>query len=267
MQPYTENTSPQHLLPTIRAPAPWRLLIAHYLGVDHAGHTFDVSNALMLSKLDQMDTYLRRVVDELVQLAGPGQPHARTLLLVCGDHGQTLTGDHGGASMEETDSPLLALHVGRYAAALARRNAMHVHGNGRHHGFPVSVPKVAPKVAPKVGLMPQIDLAPTLMLLMGRPVPFGSVGKVHIPLWNVATGCAREEATARCKDSLAAALRANVGQVARYLGAYAAAAHLPAVPLAKLHAMHAGLGGTEGDDVDTDIKRCVLYVCVRGRCD
>jgi hypothetical protein len=42
-----------------------------------------------------------QIVDELVALAGPGGPHADTLLLVCGDHGQTDSGDHGGGSAPE----------------------------------------------------------------------------------------------------------------------------------------------------------------------
>jgi len=33
--------------------------------------------------------------------SGPGGIHENTLLLVMGDHGQTLNGDHGGGSPEE----------------------------------------------------------------------------------------------------------------------------------------------------------------------
>ena len=47
-------------------------------------------------------------------MAGPGGAHEHTLLLVFGDHGQTLTGDHGGGAPEEVDTALFALHVGAY---------------------------------------------------------------------------------------------------------------------------------------------------------
>ena len=47
-------------------------------------------------------------------MAGPGEAHEHTLLLVFGDHGQTLTGDHGGGAPEEVDSALLALNMGAY---------------------------------------------------------------------------------------------------------------------------------------------------------
>lgn len=33
--------------------------------------------------------------------SGPGGLHENTLLVVMGDHGQTLNGDHGGGSAEE----------------------------------------------------------------------------------------------------------------------------------------------------------------------
>lgn len=53
-----------------------------------------------------------QVVSTLLQQAGPGQTHEHTLLLVFGDHGQTLTGEHGGGTPQETDSALLAVHLG-----------------------------------------------------------------------------------------------------------------------------------------------------------
>lgn len=32
----------------------WDVLIGHFLGVDHVGHTFDVGSPIMLEKLDQV---------------------------------------------------------------------------------------------------------------------------------------------------------------------------------------------------------------------
>lgn len=39
--------------------------------------------------------------------SGPGGLHEDTMLLVLGDHGQTLNGDHGGGTSEEV--PLVSL--------------------------------------------------------------------------------------------------------------------------------------------------------------
>lgn len=53
-----------------------------------------------------------QVVDALLALSQPGGVHERTLLLIFGDHGQTMGGDHGGGSSEEVDSALVAVDIG-----------------------------------------------------------------------------------------------------------------------------------------------------------
>lgn len=47
---------------------------------------------------------LQNVVATLESQSGPGGLHENTLLLVMGDHGQTLNGDHGGGTAEEVMS-------------------------------------------------------------------------------------------------------------------------------------------------------------------
>jgi predicted AlkP superfamily pyrophosphatase or phosphodiesterase len=75
----------------------WDLLIAHFLGVDHIGHTHSAFHPLMRQRLHDMDALLLRVIEALP---------ADTLLLLFGDHGMTDAGEHGGATPEETDSGL-----------------------------------------------------------------------------------------------------------------------------------------------------------------
>ena len=60
-----------------------------------------------------------KVIEELVVAAGPGGPHEGTLLLVFGDHGQTLGGDHGGGTREEVDSAIFALSPAKLHRARA----------------------------------------------------------------------------------------------------------------------------------------------------
>jgi phosphatidylinositol glycan class O len=55
---------PQHLLPLLARPASWDVLIGHYLGVDHAGHTYGVVSRQMKAKLDQMDSQVSHVIGE-----------------------------------------------------------------------------------------------------------------------------------------------------------------------------------------------------------
>jgi phosphatidylinositol glycan class O len=54
----------QHLPEALDHPERWDVLIAHYLGVDHAGHTHGVSSKQMAAKLAQMDDQVSQVLGE-----------------------------------------------------------------------------------------------------------------------------------------------------------------------------------------------------------
>ncbi len=102
--------------------------------------------------------------------------------------------------------------------------------------------------------MPQIDLAPTLSLLLGLPVPFSSIGKVDAALWRLATGCVEGktlpvERRQACRAAYRAALHVNAWQVHRYVQAYAAAAKLPRGALERLATLYAAAvdKGAQGD--------------------
>ncbi|CAN0489330.1 unnamed protein product, partial [Scytosiphon promiscuus] len=40
----------------------WDVLVAHFLGVDHVGHTFGPGSQAMEDKLDQMDSAVRYIL-------------------------------------------------------------------------------------------------------------------------------------------------------------------------------------------------------------
>ncbi|GJP45477.1 hypothetical protein CLOM_g4864 [Closterium sp. NIES-68] len=154
----------------------WDLLIGHFLGVDHVGHTFAVDSPIMDAKLDQMNRMMLDVVTAMKAQAHRGGRHERSLLLFMSDHGQTLTGDHGGGTPEEAHAFLLAVSMQpaphplpaflsscsshRAAGAAAQQKG----GNEQEECFEE---------------FPQIDFTPTLSVLLGAPIPFASVGKVH----------------------------------------------------------------------------------------
>lgn len=52
----------QHLLPLLDRPDSWDVLITHYLGVDHAGHSYGVNSKQMQDKLAQMDEQVSTVI-------------------------------------------------------------------------------------------------------------------------------------------------------------------------------------------------------------
>jgi phosphatidylinositol glycan class O len=54
-------------------------MIAHYLGVDHAGHTYGVNSRQMEDKLAQMDDQVSTVIGEqLVAHSSPTEPVGST---------------------------------------------------------------------------------------------------------------------------------------------------------------------------------------------
>ena len=143
-----DNGVTEHLLPLIRGKQEWDVVFGHFLGVDHAGHRYGPDHPAMATKLQQMDKLIRDVIEGLDD---------RTLLVVMGDHGMDAKGDHGGESDDEIEA---ALWMYSKKKAFGRSDPTYVQ--------PPSTAKVRP-----VG---QIDLVPTLALLLGLPIPFNNLG-------------------------------------------------------------------------------------------
>jgi len=134
----------------------WDFLIGHFLGVDHVGHRVGPDHPTMLGKQQQMDDVLRRVVDLLDN---------DTLLVVLGDHGMDRKGDHGGDGDLEVSAGLWIYSKG---PALSSRNPPM--SDLPHKTFPG-------EPSPHRSVQ-QIDLVPTLSLLLGLPIPFNNLGTI-----------------------------------------------------------------------------------------
>ena len=212
----------------------WSVVIAHFLGVDHVGHRFGPDHESMRTKMRQLDEVVRSVrtyvFSLLVLLFAIVDTHRMcqvvdeidnsTLLLVFGDHGMTSRGDHGGRHRRRGDwrrcsptpsRPLFARSDGRL-----RRVA-------------------------------QIDLVPTLALLLDVPIPFGNLGAT-VDRTRYVTMCdecrpshrrvlggvdsaeldgdnATTTARAETLAALARAVALNAAQTSRFLAQYAALAN------------------------------------------
>ncbi|XP_060076738.1 GPI ethanolamine phosphate transferase 3-like isoform X2 [Ylistrum balloti] len=166
----------------------WSVTIAHFLGVDHCGHRYGPDHPAMAEKLTQMNEVISNITSRMKD---------DTILFVMGDHGMTITGDHGGDSMDELEAGLFIYS-------------------------PVQI--TSPSSASQTDVfetISQTDFVPTLALLMGVPIPFSNLGRIitdlfnHCPWWGTSTSKLKQVFHA------VKALRLNAIQVSRYLKAYA----------------------------------------------
>ncbi|CAG9313163.1 PIGO [Blepharisma stoltei] len=123
----------------------WTLIIGHMLGVDHVGHTYYANHPTMVQKLKQVDEFIRKIIKNIDE---------DTLLLVFGDHGMTDDGNHGGTSRKETNSALFAYSKKPFYY--------------RSHDLPIG---------PR-NTLNQIDIVPTLSILLGIGIPFNNLGAI-----------------------------------------------------------------------------------------
>ena len=166
----------------------WDFLIGHFLGVDHVGHRVGPDHPTMLAKQQQMNDVLKRVVDALDE---------DTLLIVLGDHGMDRKGDHGGDGDLEVSAGLWIYSKGPTLSSEKPPTSQLPH-------------KTFPGEPSPHRSVQQIDLVPTLSLLLGLPIPFNNLGTVIPELfWRDRVG-----------SDYAKALDINVRQVHSYLDAY-----------------------------------------------
>ena len=84
-----DNGVTDQLYHELKHPERWDVFIGHFLGVDHVGHKFGPNHPEMARKLAQMNAVLEHVTTNLPD---------DCVLFAMGDHGMTMTGDHGGDS-------------------------------------------------------------------------------------------------------------------------------------------------------------------------
>lgn len=146
---YTEvdNNVTRHLDDTLKRDD-WDILILHYLGLDHIGHISGPHSSLIGPKLMEMDDIIKKIHAALISKESEGT--LPNLLVLCGDHGMSETGSHGGSSEPEISTPLVLI-----SPAFRRKG-----------GFE------------EPGVLEQVDLMPTLALGLGLPISKNSVGRL-----------------------------------------------------------------------------------------
>lgn len=149
----------ERTLATALGGAPAGFFMAELISVDEAGHEWGGASPAYSRMAAEVDAVVRRLVGRL--------DLARTTLLVTSDHGHTDRGGHGGTEPLVTRVPLLL------AGAAVRSGT-----RGRTH---------------------QIDVAPTIAVLLGLPIPASNQGRpllehLALSLDQARTAAARVEA-------------------------------------------------------------------------
>lgn len=184
-----DNGVLEHIFPLVQPErkGEWDLLIGHLLGVDHAGHRYGPAHAAMTAKLRQMDAFIRDLASKIED---------DTVLIVMGDHGMDPKGDHGGESEDEVEA---ALWMYSKKPVFGRTNPAFI----------------TPPATAKIRPVNQIDLVPTLALLLGIPIPYNNLGA---PIEEAFSGKKGDS-----WNTLASAARVTASGIQRYQASYFAA--------------------------------------------
>ncbi|KAI3383239.1 hypothetical protein SNEBB_009197, partial [Seison nebaliae] len=91
------------------------ILILHYLGLDHIGHSITPNKQNVEWKLREMDETIFFTISRLMEKCLMNE-NERTVLIITGDHGMAKEGGHGGSSMEEIRTVTLFVSITRERA-------------------------------------------------------------------------------------------------------------------------------------------------------
>jgi len=208
-----DNGVIRHLVPELKQ-NDWDFLIGHFLGVDHCGHRYGPDNDEMTRKLLEMN----EAIEDVVKILSNGS-YDDTILLIFGDHGMTEDGNHGGATQEEVGAAMVVFSAS--PILLGSRQEKNLKKELLRELKLLHIEEELPQEQEnkRWELMrrpdvQQIDLAPTLALLLGSPIPFGNLGSIVPELFFVGHSLLERY------QNLNRALEVNVGQVIRYLETY-----------------------------------------------
>jgi hypothetical protein len=142
-------------------------------------------------------------------------------VLLLGDHGQTVSGDHGGATSEEIDSFLFAystmplIHLPPTAPSEGALRMVATRDFFTREYFKGEAPRRwTQKVPTEVPRVWQTDLVPTVSVALGMVVPFGNLGSLMVELLP-ASHTRHQDAY-----NVLAATRANCEQVLHFIETY-----------------------------------------------
>ncbi|GAB1601114.1 GPI ethanolamine phosphate transferase 2-like [Argonauta hians] len=129
----------------------WDVMVLHYLGLDHIGHMAKPSSPLVKPKLQEMDSVIKLIHGKLQEQ----HEQYPSIMVVCGDHGMSDQGSHGGSSYKEVSSAMVWL----YSAAN-------------------KIKDIKSLIVPPFSNVDQIDMTATLAAALGVEIPANNIGAI-----------------------------------------------------------------------------------------
>lgn len=147
-----DNGVIENIFPLLEEQESWDVLVGHFLGVDHCGHRYGPDHYAMKQKLLQLNDIVEQIMQKISD---------DTLLIVFGDHGMDSTGNHGGESKDEIEAALFMYSKQPFFKHFDDPdNSIYNISNGGENYRHVN----------------QIDITPTIAMLLGIPIPFNNLG-------------------------------------------------------------------------------------------
>ena len=127
------------------------IFFLHLLGTDTNGHAHRPKSSQYINNVDVVDSIVKNVENIVDEYFGDNE----TAFIVTSDHGMTEWGSHGSGSDDETVTPFVA-----WGAGIRHNSAQSC------HSF----------LYPAHENIDQIDISPTISLLLGNSLPANSIG-------------------------------------------------------------------------------------------
>ena len=128
-------------------------LVGHFLGIDHMGHSTNLLHLNTILAKNKIEDFLLKLMQEMDD---------ETTLIVIGDHGAELSGEHGKDSFGETHVPIVGYNKKGFQKNLQNGDTLAKVMKNLYNGDQVK----------------QVDIVPTLAMLLGVPIPFSNFGQI-----------------------------------------------------------------------------------------
>ncbi|CAG8448178.1 9695_t:CDS:2 [Funneliformis caledonium] len=149
----------------------WDVLIFHYLGLDHVGHSSGPRSPLMLPKQYEMDEVVKVIYETILEQDKKrieDDPNAKsTLFVLCGDHGMNEAGNHGGSSHGEISTAFVFMSSEFISMKHVPETFSIPHDEHSMNFYKV---------------INQVDFVSTISYLFGIPIPKNNLGMLLLDL-------------------------------------------------------------------------------------